>query len=66
MNKSNTPKRAAKSGRAATSSAKTADVPADGFSYSRTFFEGLVDTALAHAKKLGATDARRTRPRAAA
>jgi len=57
MNKSNTPKRAAKAGRAATSSAQTADVPADGFSYSRTFFEGLVDSALAHAKKLGATDA---------
>ncbi len=28
-----------------------------GFSYSRAQFEGLVDTALAHAKKLGATDA---------
>lgn len=28
-----------------------------GFSYSRAFFEDLVDTALAHAKKLGATDA---------
>jgi len=28
-----------------------------GFSYSRTFFEDLVDTALAHARKLGATDA---------
>ena len=28
-----------------------------GFSYSRATFEGLVDTALAHAKKLGATDA---------
>lgn len=31
--------------------------PADGFSYSRPFFEELVDSALAHAKKLGATDA---------
>jgi PmbA protein len=30
---------------------------ARGFSYSRAFFEQLVDTALAHAKKLGATDA---------
>ena len=29
----------------------------DGFSYSRDFFEGLVDAALKHAKKLGATDA---------
>lgn len=58
MNKSNTPKRASRSSRAASpSSAKTADVPANGFSYSRTFFEGLVDSALAHAKKLGATDA---------
>lgn len=28
-----------------------------GFSYSRKFFADLVDTALAHAKKLGATDA---------
>ena len=28
-----------------------------GFSYHREFFEGLVDTALAHAKKLGASDA---------
>ena len=58
MNKSNTPKRAAKSGSAASSSsAKSADVPADGFSYSRGFFEDMVDSALAHAKKLGATDA---------
>ena len=32
--------------------------PADsGFAYSRPFFESLVDSALAHAKKLGATDA---------
>jgi PmbA protein len=58
MNKSNTPKRASKSSRTASlSPAKRADVPADGFSYSRSFFEGLVDSALAHAKKLGATDA---------
>jgi PmbA protein len=28
----------------------------NGFSYSRPFFEELVDTALAHAKKLGASD----------
>ncbi len=34
------------------------DTRADtGFSYSRPFFEGLVDQAIAHAKKLGATDA---------
>jgi len=29
----------------------------DGFSYSRDFFECLVDSALKHAKKIGATDA---------
>ena len=29
----------------------------NGFSYSRDFFENLVDSALQHAKKLGATDA---------
>src|SRR5437763_7346868 len=33
------------------------DQPARGFSYSRAQFEQLVDAALAHAKKLGATDA---------
>ena len=31
--------------------------PQSGFAYSRPYFEDLVDTALAHAKKLGATDA---------
>jgi len=31
--------------------------PESGFSYSRTFFEELVDLALAHARKLGASDA---------
>ena len=31
--------------------------PATGFSYSRAAFEELVDAALDHAKKLGATDA---------
>ncbi len=31
--------------------------PLTGFSYSRATFENLVDTALAHAKKIGATDA---------
>ena len=39
---------------AASAAASTADT---GFSYSRPYFEELVDTALAHAKKLGATDA---------
>jgi PmbA protein len=29
----------------------------NGFSYSRNYFEGLVDSALKHAKKIGATDA---------
>jgi len=33
------------------------DQPQRGFAYSRAQFEELVDTALAHAKKLGATDA---------
>ncbi|MGN8082494.1 metalloprotease PmbA [Variovorax sp. 22077] len=37
-----------------TTSSSRAD---SGFAYSRSFFENLVDTALAHAKKLGATDA---------
>src|SRR6266567_2810442 len=31
--------------------------PDSGFAYSRSFFENLVDSALATAKKLGATDA---------
>src|SRR6478609_2739691 len=33
------------------------DQPERGFAYSRAQFEELVDAALAHAKKLGATDA---------
>jgi PmbA protein len=33
------------------------DQPQAGFQYSRAFFQDLVDTALTHAKKLGATDA---------
>ncbi|HEY3046211.1 MAG TPA: metalloprotease PmbA [Polaromonas sp.] len=40
-----------------TSKASESSQPEAGFSYRRDFFEGLVDTALAHAKKLGATDA---------
>ncbi len=39
----------------ATSAPQTS--PQEGFSYSRAFFEGLVDSAIAHAKKLGASDA---------
>jgi PmbA protein len=31
--------------------------PAEGFTYSRAFFEDLVDAAIVHARKLGATDA---------
>jgi PmbA protein len=31
--------------------------PAEGFTYSRAFFEDLADAAIAHARKLGATDA---------
>ena len=37
--------------------APAADQPLTGFAYSRAFFEELVDTAIAHARKLGATDA---------
>lgn len=37
--------------------AGAADSAQNGFSYSRAFFEELVDSAIAHAKKLGATDA---------
>ncbi|WP_293190409.1 metalloprotease PmbA [Ottowia sp.] len=39
------------------SSSLPAHQPQAGFSYSRAFFEDLVDTAIQHAKKLGATDA---------
>ena len=40
-----------------TQSTSGPSTPERGFSYSRPYFEELVDTALAHAKKLGATDA---------
>ncbi|MBC7547298.1 MAG: metalloprotease PmbA [Polaromonas sp.] len=36
---------------------RVSDQPDSGFSYSRSYFEGLVDMALGHAKKLGASDA---------
>ncbi|MBW8723353.1 MAG: metalloprotease PmbA, partial [Polaromonas sp.] len=39
------------------SASRPANSPESGFSYHRDFFEELVDTSLAHAKKLGATDA---------
>ena len=47
----------AAAGAAANAAAADRHTPASGFSYSRPFFEELVDRALAHAKKLGATDA---------
>jgi len=37
--------------------AQSTNQPESGFSYTREFFAGLVDHALAHAKKLGASDA---------
>lgn len=54
MKKPNTPSRAANSSRASNPAVSQAD---SGFAYSRSFFEGLVDSAISHAKKLGATDA---------
>lgn len=41
----------------ATKTQASSHTPAQGFSYSREHFESLVDAALKHAKKLGATDA---------
>ena len=49
-----TPHTPSKSSPAGASSTKPAD---SGFAFSRPFFESLVDKALVHAKKLGATDA---------
>lgn len=42
--------------RSRTSAASPANTPEPGFAYPRQFFENLVDDAIAHAKKLGATD----------
>ena len=42
---------------AKSTSVQASSAPLQGFSYSRPFFEELVDLSLAHAKKLGATDA---------
>lgn len=53
----NKPSTRAKSAPAAAKASASLQEPASGFSYSRPFFEELVDLALAHAKKLGATDA---------
>ena len=54
MKKTNTSSRPATPSRALRPVAAQAD---SGFAYSRDFFEGLVDSAISHAKKLGATDA---------
>ena len=54
MKKSNTPSRATHVRNAPSPVKSQAD---SGFAYSRAFFEGLVDSAISHAKKLGATDA---------
>ena len=54
MKKPNTSSRVATPGHA---SSPVATQPDSGFAYSRAFFEGLVDSAISHAKKLGATDA---------
>lgn len=53
----NKPSTRTKSAPAAAKASASLQEPASGFSYSRPFFEELVDRALAHAKKLGATDA---------
>ena len=49
----NKPSTRAKSAPAAAKASASSNAPASGFSYSRPFFEELVDRALAHAKKLG-------------
>lgn len=46
-----------RSSNTSTSGAQAQSEPQAGFSFSQSFFEGLVDQALQHAKKLGATDA---------
>ena len=53
----NKPSTRAKSAPAVAKASASSHAPASGFSYSRPFFEELVDRALAHAKRLGATDA---------
>jgi PmbA protein len=53
-----TPKSSARSASSASrSGTRQSPQPEAGFSYHRDFFEQLVDSALAHAKKLGASDA---------
>ena len=55
MKKPNTPKNVAT--KEASKTAHQATQADSGFAYSRAYFEDLVDSALKHAKKLGATDA---------
>ncbi len=57
MNKPSQRARSASGALAAAPATAISPAPERGFSYSRPFFEALVDRALAHAKKLGATDA---------
>lgn len=51
------PRSGARAASTAALAVSVASLPEKGFSYSRAFFEQLVDSALHHAKKLGATDA---------
>ncbi len=57
MTKPNSPRNAHRVAQTTSANTGAQGDAQDGFSYSRPFFEDLVDTALAHAKKLGATDA---------
>jgi len=52
-----TEKASSRAGGANRGASRSSHQPQSGFSYHRDFFEDLVDTALGHAKKLGATDA---------
>jgi len=52
-----TQKASSRSSAANRAASRPSQPPESGFSYHRDFFEDLVDTALGHAKKLGATDA---------
>jgi PmbA protein len=52
-----TQKASSRSSAANRAASRPSQQPESGFSYHRDFFEDLVDTALGHAKKLGASDA---------